>query len=138
MMTSSSTVVSKDKKTWKVKVAKQFKKIQPGGSAHASPSSYGGAAGAAAGYPEGGSIGVPIDECPVDEELKIPLLVRTCCSIVEERGLEVVGVYRVPGNSAAVNHLTEQVRFKFNSSRDCRMINERCLPLLRLIAESSD
>ena len=46
----------------------------------------------------------------------MPLLVRTCCGIVEERGLEVVGVYRVPGNSAAVNHLTEQVnRGEFRS-----------------------
>ena len=57
-----------------------------------------------------------IDECPLDEELRVPLLVRTCCGIVEERGLEVVGVYRVPGNSAAVNQLTEQVnRGEFRS-----------------------
>ena len=40
---------------------------------------------------------------------RIPLLVKVCCSIVEERGLDIVGIYRVPGNSLAVNYLTEQV-----------------------------
>ena len=39
----------------------------------------------------------------------VPLLVRTCCTMVEEKGLDIVGIYRVPGNSAAVNALTEQV-----------------------------
>ncbi len=43
------------------------------------------------------------------EEAGVPLLVWTCCRTVEERGLEVVGVYRVPGNSAAISYLTEQV-----------------------------
>ena len=55
----------------------------------------------------------------MSEELRVPLLVRTCCGVVEERGLEVVGVYRVPGNSAAVNQLTEQVnRGEFRSVVD--------------------
>ena len=59
---------------------------------------------------------IQIEECPLDEDLRVPLLVRTCCGVVEERGLEVVGVYRVPGNSAAVNQLTEQVnRGEFRS-----------------------
>lgn len=84
-----------------MKVAKQFKKMQPGSSSHGG--------GASDSYPEGGSIGVPMDECPLDDDNRVPLLVRTCCTIVENRGLEVVGVYRVPGNSAAVNQLTEQV-----------------------------
>lgn len=39
----------------------------------------------------------------------VPLLVKFCTSIVEEKGLEIVGIYRVPGNSAAVTHLTELV-----------------------------
>ena len=29
--------------------------------------------------------------------------------MVEEKGLDIVGIYRVPGNSAAVNALSEQV-----------------------------
>ena len=147
---------SKDKKTWKVKVAKQFKKM--GGSGQ-QPEKGDKSSAQAQSYPEGGSIGVPvsfysachfwgfsgqiahflrlldqicigilsklfmilsnciqIEECPLDEDLRVPLLVRTCCGVVEERGLEVVGVYRVPGNSAAVNQLTEQVnRGEFRS-----------------------
>ena len=54
--------------------------------------------------------GVPLEDCPMcpDSEC-IPMLVTTCCRQVEEKGLDIVGIYRVPGNSAAVNALTEQV-----------------------------
>merc|ERR1719228_1764919 len=89
----------KDKKTWKGKVVKQLKKM--GGGGHGPL------------YPEGGSIGVPLDECPLfpgnsDTEL-VPYLVKVCCDIVNEKGLDIVGIYRVPGNNAAVTYLTEQV-----------------------------
>ena len=54
--------------------------------------------------------GVPIEDCPMCPDLEcVPMLVRTCCKMVEDKGLEIVGIYRVPGNSAAVNALTEQV-----------------------------
>lgn len=85
----------KDKKTWKGKMVKQLKKI--GGGSHGPL------------YPEGGSIGVPLDECPLCETEFIPYLVKVCCDIVAERGLDIVGIYRVPGNNAAVTYLTEQV-----------------------------
>ena len=50
---------SKDKKTWKVKVAKQFKKM--GGSGQ--QAEKGGAdKSQAQSYPEGGSIGVPVSK----------------------------------------------------------------------------
>ena len=39
----------------------------------------------------------------------VPLLVRICTSIVEQKGLEIVGIYRIPGNNAAVTNLTEMV-----------------------------
>ena len=91
----------KDKKTWKVKVAKQFKKMH--GSSQAAHSS------SAAASVEGASIGVPLEDCPTDEFDKIPVLIKILVTIVEEKGLEIVGVYRVPGNSAAVANLTEQV-----------------------------
>merc|ERR1719228_2968940 len=89
----------KDKKTWKGKVVKQLKKM--GGGGHGPL------------YPEGGSIGVPLDECPLfpgnsDTEL-VPYLVKVCCDIVNEKGLDIVGIYRVPGNNAAVTYLTEQI-----------------------------
>lgn len=57
--------------------------------------------------------GVPLESCPMSEDPnheRVPKLVTTCCKIVEERGLEIVGVYRVPGNTAAVNCLTEQLK----------------------------
>merc|ERR1719187_961161 len=66
-------------------------------------------------YPEGGSVGVPLDECPLcpaspDSDIPtIPYLIKVCCDIVNERGLEIVGIYRVPGNNAAVTYLTEQI-----------------------------
>lgn len=81
-------------------MAKQWKRMQQGSS----PSSN-----ANPGYPEGGSIGVPLEDCPMCPDLEVPLLVRTCCRMVEDKGLDIVGIYRVPGNSAAVNALTEQV-----------------------------
>ena len=39
----------------------------------------------------------------------VPLLVKVCTSIVEQKGLEIVGIYRIPGNNAAITHLTELV-----------------------------
>lgn len=34
---------------------------------------------------------------------------ETCCSLVEEMGLEYIGIYRVPGNNAMVSSLQEQL-----------------------------
>ena len=96
----------KDKKTWKGKVVKQLKSWKGGGS-HGPM------------YPEGGSISVPLEECPVCPVCvapssactvcaeSVPYLVKLCCDIVAERGLDIVGIYRVPGNNAAVTYLTE-------------------------------
>ena len=68
--------------------------------------------------------GVPLEECPlsstpVDLEMAspnctsnaslVPLVVKICTSIVEEKGLEIVGIYRVPGNNASVTYLTELI-----------------------------
>ena len=44
----------------------------------------------------------------------IPLVVETCAGIVETRGLENQGIYRVPGNTSVVNFLQaelDRVRF---------------------------
>merc|ERR1719232_1836890 len=94
----------KDKKTWKGKMVKQLKKI--GGGSHGPM------------YPEGGSIGVPLEECPIGpcepcsvpgSTESVPYLVKLCCDIVSTKGLEIVGIYRVPGNNASVTYLTEQI-----------------------------
>ena len=65
----------KDKKNWKGKVVKQLKKI--GGGGHGPL------------YPEGGTIGVPLDECPVcpgnnDTEF-VPYLVKVGKPLVNRR-----------------------------------------------------
>ena len=85
-------------------MVKQLKRI--GGGAHGPM------------YPEGGSIGVPLEECPIGpcepcpvpgSTESVPYLVKLCCDIVSTKGLEIVGIYRVPGNNASVTYLTEQI-----------------------------
>lgn len=39
----------------------------------------------------------------------VPLLVDVCTNIVETKGLGIVGIYRIPGNKAAISELSEQV-----------------------------
>ncbi|CAL1528463.1 unnamed protein product [Lymnaea stagnalis] len=71
--------------------------------------------------------GVHLEDCfPSPHNEFVPLIVELCTRIVEARGLEVVGVYRVPGNSAAVNALTEE----FNRGIDSVNIdNEKLLDI---------
>lgn len=40
---------------------------------------------------------------------KVPLIVEACCKVVEDKGLEYMGIYRVPGNNAVVSSLQEQL-----------------------------
>ncbi|XP_066595916.1 rho GTPase-activating protein 23 isoform X2 [Prorops nasuta] len=93
-------------KTWKGRVAKQFRRMQVG-----SPSSP------TAQLPvEGATFKVPLELCPPSSFSEfVPLIVEMCTSIVEARGLEVVGIYRVPGNTAAISQLTESVNKGFEN-----------------------
>ena len=43
----------------------------------------------------------------------VPLVVEVCTQIVEEKGLDNQGIYRVPGNSGAVNMLQEELNKVF-------------------------
>ena len=45
----------------------------------------------------------------------VPLLVELCTNIVELRGLDITGIYRVPGNTAVLSSLTEGVNKGFDS-----------------------
>ncbi|XP_011182372.2 uncharacterized protein LOC105212213 isoform X2 [Zeugodacus cucurbitae] len=57
-----------------------------------------------------GSIGVPLRSCPMSKNNEfVPLLVDVCTNIVETKGLGIVGIYRIPGNKAAISELSEQV-----------------------------
>lgn len=39
----------------------------------------------------------------------VPLVVEACIQVVEEKGLDNQGIYRVPGNSGAVSQLQEEL-----------------------------
>lgn len=39
----------------------------------------------------------------------MPLIVEICCQLVEERGLEYTGIYRVPGNNTAISNMQEEL-----------------------------
>lgn len=48
----------------------------------------------------------------------VPLIVEVCCRLVEERGLEYTGIYRVPGNNAAISNMQEELNNKGMSDID--------------------
>lgn len=56
----------------------------------------------------------PITHLQSDENEFVPLLVSRCTQIVETKGLSIVGIYRIPGNTAAISALTEQVNRGFD------------------------
>ncbi|XP_014350958.1 rho GTPase-activating protein 21 isoform X1 [Latimeria chalumnae] len=58
----------------------------------------------------GATFGVRLDDCPPAQTNKyVPLIVEVCCKLVEERGLEYTGIYRVPGNNAAISNMQEEL-----------------------------
>ncbi|XP_043664591.1 uncharacterized protein LOC122627518 isoform X2 [Vespula pensylvanica] len=95
-------------KTWKGRVAKQFRRMHGQAGSPSSPT--------AQLPPEGATFKVPLELCPSSSFSEfVPLIVEMCTSIVEARGLEVVGIYRVPGNTAAISQLTESVNKGFEN-----------------------
>ncbi|XP_072307275.1 rho GTPase-activating protein 21a isoform X2 [Eucyclogobius newberryi] len=61
----------------------------------------------------GVTFGVRLDDCPPAHNNKfVPLIVEVCCNLVEERGLEYTGIYRVPGNNAAISNMQEELNNK--------------------------
>uniref|UniRef100_A0A4W5KRV1 Rho GTPase activating protein 21b n=1 Tax=Hucho hucho TaxID=62062 RepID=A0A4W5KRV1_9TELE len=58
----------------------------------------------------GVTFGVRLDDCPPAQTNRfVPLIVDVCCKLVEERGLEYTGIYRVPGNNAAISSMQEEL-----------------------------
>ncbi|XP_032308313.1 serine-rich adhesin for platelets isoform X2 [Drosophila ananassae] len=67
-----------------------------------------------------GSIGVPLRSCPMSKQFPcVPHLVEVCTNIVETKGLSVVGIYRIPGNKAAISELSELVNTKDFQFESC-------------------
>uniref|UniRef100_A0A8C1YD70 Rho GTPase activating protein 21a n=1 Tax=Cyprinus carpio TaxID=7962 RepID=A0A8C1YD70_CYPCA len=59
------------------------------------------------------TFGVRLDDCPPAQTNRfVPLIVEVCCKLVEERGLEYTGIYRVPGNNAAISIMQEELNNK--------------------------
>ncbi|CAM1309539.1 ARHGAP21 (predicted) [Pycnogonum litorale] len=91
-------------KTWRGKVVKSLRKFQ-GSSLSSTPPQV-----------EGSTIGVALDDCPATEDNEfVPLLVDICTKIVDNHGLEIVGIYRIPGNNASVAALQEAVNKGFDT-----------------------
>ncbi|XP_077171885.1 rho GTPase-activating protein 23 isoform X2 [Paroedura picta] len=60
------------------------------------------------------AFGVRLEDCqPAPDNKKVPLIVEACCKVVEDKGLEYMGIYRVPGNNAVVSSLQEQLNKGF-------------------------
>ncbi|XP_050054853.1 rho GTPase-activating protein 21 isoform X10 [Aphis gossypii] len=94
----------KSTNTWKNRMAKQLKKIQQGSGSPVSPIMP------TLPPPPGTAIGIPLELCPPSTQSEyVPLIVEVCTSIVEDKGLDIIGIYRVPGNTAAITSLTEAV-----------------------------
>ncbi|KAL2085694.1 hypothetical protein ACEWY4_019014 [Coilia grayii] len=68
--------------------------------------------------PAGVTFGVRLDDCPPAQTNRfVPLIVEVCCKLVEERGLEYTGIYRVPGNNAAISNMQEELNNKAGDTR---------------------
>lgn len=60
--------------------------------------------------PISGDFGMPLNESsPSHENEFVPLVVELCTKAIEDRGLDFVGIYRVPGNKAAVEQLKKEL-----------------------------
>ncbi|XP_051770302.1 LOW QUALITY PROTEIN: rho GTPase-activating protein 23 [Ctenopharyngodon idella] len=68
------------------------------------------------------AFGVRLEDClPAANNKFVPQIVVTCCCLVEEMGLEYIGIYRVPGNNAMVSSLQDQL----NKGMDIDAAEER-------------
>ncbi|GAB0095356.1 hypothetical protein DMENIID0001_107260 [Sergentomyia squamirostris] len=66
-------------------------------------------------FPKGASIGVPLRLCvPFEDNVHVPKLVVHCTEIIEQKGLDNVGIYRIPGETAAIAALTKQLNRGFD------------------------
>ncbi|KAI0222333.1 hypothetical protein LSAT2_026423 [Lamellibrachia satsuma] len=114
---SSDLTKPKDNKTWKGRVAKKFKRY--GSSSAASSVDTGSSTEVT------GTFGVPLEQCPPSNFFEfVPLVVELCIDIVEAKGLENQGIYRVPGNTGAVNMLQELLN-NATGVEDLDMENEK-------------
>lgn len=85
-------------------MARQFRKFNQGGNSPSSPTA-----------PEGSTFGIPIEDClPSSNNPYVPRFVEICTDIIDERGLQTIGIYRVPGNNASITALTDEVNKNYD------------------------
>lgn len=101
--TATATTPKSGRKWKKSKAAKQ------GSGGGSSGSSSGSQQQGAAGAPQP-VLGVRIADCPTGScEDHVPMIVQACVCVIETYGMDTVGIYRIPGNTAAVNALKESL-----------------------------
>ncbi|XP_039999291.1 rho GTPase-activating protein 21 isoform X2 [Xiphias gladius] len=87
--------------------------------------------------PAGVTFGVRLDDCPPAQTNRfVPLIVEVCCKVVEERGLEYTGIYRVPGNNAAISSMQEELNSKGMADIDIQEDKWRDLNVISSLLKS--
>ncbi|XP_061878621.1 rho GTPase-activating protein 21 [Entelurus aequoreus] len=87
--------------------------------------------------PAGVTFGVRLDDCPPAQCNRfVPLIVEVCCKVVEDRGLEYKGIYRVPGNSAAISNMQEELNTKGMADIDVQEDKWRDLNVISSLLKS--
>ncbi|XP_035491309.1 rho GTPase-activating protein 21 isoform X2 [Scophthalmus maximus] len=87
--------------------------------------------------PAGVTFGVRLDDCPPAQSNRfVPLIVEVCCNVVEERGLEYTGIYRVPGNNAAISSMQEELNSKGMNDIDIQEDKWRDLNVISSLLKS--
>ncbi|XP_039213617.1 rho GTPase-activating protein 21 isoform X3 [Crotalus tigris] len=89
------------------------------------------------------TFGVKLVDCPPAESNKcIPRIVEICCNLVEERGLQYTGIYRVPGNNVAISNMQEELNkgmtdidLQDDKWRDLNVISSLLKSFLRKLPE---
>ncbi|XP_076000790.1 rho GTPase-activating protein 21 isoform X2 [Genypterus blacodes] len=109
----------RDRATWKIGIAgimrKPFEKKPPAGI----------------------TFGVRLDDCPPALCNRfVPLIVEVCCNVVEERGLDYTGIYRVPGNNAAISSMQEELNSKGMNDIDVQEDKWRDLNVISSLLKS--
>ncbi|KAK2822431.1 hypothetical protein Q5P01_022496 [Channa striata] len=85
----------------------------------------------------GVTFGVRLDDCPPAQCNRfVPLIVEVCCKVVEERGLEYTGIYRVPGNNAAISSMQEELNSKGMTDIDIQEDKWRDLNVISSLLKS--
>ncbi|XP_020777084.1 rho GTPase-activating protein 21 [Boleophthalmus pectinirostris] len=87
--------------------------------------------------PAGVTFGVRLDDCPPAQTNRfVPLIVEVCCKVVEDRGLEYTGIYRVPGNNAAISNMQEELNTKGMTDIDIQEDKWRDLNVISSLLKS--